>query len=109
MLVGANEQKIDIRDDAEAGFLIELAFKLIAEICFAVVQEFRVLPVRERILKINVFPNERVLSLHLRHFGNVKRVELGYKLLFKFLELPVVAAAFVVFPVIERRQQLLHV
>lgn len=60
MLVGANEQKIDIRDDAEAGFLIELAFKLIAEICFAVVQEFCVLPVRERILKINLFPDERV-------------------------------------------------
>ena len=60
LFVGANEQKIDIRDDAEADFIIELAFKLIAEICFAIVQEFCVLPVRERILKINVFPNERV-------------------------------------------------
>ena len=60
LFVGANEQKIDIRDDAEAGFLIELAFKLIAEICFAVVKEFCALPVRERILKINIFPDERV-------------------------------------------------
>lgn len=60
MFVGANEQEIDIRDDAEAGSLIEPAFKLIAEICFSIVQEFCVLPVRERILKINVFPDERV-------------------------------------------------
>lgn len=37
LFVGANEQEIDIRDDAEADFIIELAFKLIAEICFAIV------------------------------------------------------------------------
>ena len=108
-IIGADEQKIHIGNDAEAAVAAEFTFKLSTEISRAVVKEFDGSAVGERVFEIDEASDEGVQGFDLGHTLDIQRVQLVDQLLFEEIEIFLAAERSVALPIIQRRERGFHI
>ena len=99
----------EFRGQAEAAVAAVFTFKLVSEVGGAVVKELHGLSAWQTVCKIYIPAHKGVQLFHMGQPIYVQSVKFVYELPLVFLELFLAAEVLIFFPVIELRQQFLHV